>query len=338
MNTAAGPVPRVDAAWSAADSWGRVKVRWGVGRMRYTVLPGLYALGDPDPDSPVLVTANYKLSFDHLRRAMAGHDAWILVLDTRGVNVWCAAGKGTFGTEELVGRVVLAKLAQVVTHRRLVLPQLGAPGIAGFEVARRCGFRVSWGPVRADDLPEYLAAGRRATPEMRRKSFGIGERCALVPVELVAALKVLLPVAAAVAVLAGLGGGPFPSELADHGVTAAAVLLGAVLAGAVLAPLLLPWLPGRAFSVKGAALGLVVGITVVAARGAYAADLAHRVEATGWLLVGAALAAFLTMNFTGSSTFTSLSGVRREMRVAVPLQAAGAVAGLVLFISGRWLL
>jgi hypothetical protein len=44
------------------------------------------------------------------------------------------------------------------------------------------------------------------------------------------------------------------------------------------------------------------------------------------------------MNFTGSSTFTSLSGVRKEMAVAVPLQAGFALAGALLWMGGRWLL
>ena len=43
--------------------------------MRSTVPPGLYALGEPGRDSDVLVTANYKLSFDMLRRALHGLDA-----------------------------------------------------------------------------------------------------------------------------------------------------------------------------------------------------------------------------------------------------------------------
>ena len=78
-----------------------MKVRWGIGRMNYRVDPGLYSLGNPDALSPVLVSANYKMSFDRLRESLPGRNAWILVLDTDGVNVWCAAGKGTFGTEEL---------------------------------------------------------------------------------------------------------------------------------------------------------------------------------------------------------------------------------------------
>ena len=69
--------------------------------MRYRVDPGLYSLGNPDSSSPVFVSANYRLSFNALRGSLKNSNCWILVLDTKGINVWCAAGKGTFGTEEL---------------------------------------------------------------------------------------------------------------------------------------------------------------------------------------------------------------------------------------------
>jgi acetyl-CoA decarbonylase/synthase complex subunit gamma len=41
------------------------------------------------------------------------------------------------------------------------------------------------------------------------------------------------------------------------------------------------------------------------------------------------------MNFTGSSTFTSLSGVKKEMKSAIPLQISLSVIGLALFITGK---
>ncbi|MEK7826367.1 MAG: mercury methylation corrinoid protein HgcA, partial [Thermodesulfobacteriota bacterium] len=114
VSTPAGSVPRVSSELQWRDHWGAVKARWGVGRMDYAVDPGLYALGNPHRESPVLVSANYKMSFDELRSALPGRDLWILALDTKGINVWCAAGKGTFGTEELVGRIESSGLNQVV--------------------------------------------------------------------------------------------------------------------------------------------------------------------------------------------------------------------------------
>ena len=125
----------------------------------------------PMTDSPVLVTANYKMSFDCLREALPGRNAWILVLDTEGINVWCAAGKGTFGTEELLRRIAASGLKEVVKHRDLILPQLGAPGVSAHLVRKQSGFKVHYGPILARDAAAYLDAGLRATAAMRRKTF-----------------------------------------------------------------------------------------------------------------------------------------------------------------------
>jgi hypothetical protein len=151
--------------------------------------PGLYKVGTPESLSPILVTANYKLTVDALRSALDGVDAWILVLDTKGVNVWCAAGKGTFSTDELVRQVQSTGLSEIVSHRKLVVPQLGAPGIAAHEVRRICGFKVVYGPVRARDIKAYLEAAMDATDDMRRVTFGLGERVEVIGVELTAVLK-----------------------------------------------------------------------------------------------------------------------------------------------------
>jgi CO dehydrogenase/acetyl-CoA synthase delta subunit len=186
---------------TAANHWDHFLARCRVNRSGHRVEPGLYALGNPTPDSPVFVTANYTLSFDALRSSLPGRDAYILVLDTQGINVWCAAGKGTFGTDDLVGRIEATALRDIVHHRTLTLPQLGAPGVAGHEVKKRTGFKVEYGPVRAADLPEYLTTGE-ATPDMRRVRFTLRDRLTLIPVELVGGVLLLL-VAAGVGYLLG---------------------------------------------------------------------------------------------------------------------------------------
>ena len=332
--TRVGPVPRITSTLTLADRWGSIKARWGVGRMRYTIEPGLYALGKPDEQAPVLITANYKMSFDRLREALPGRHAWVLVLDTNSINVWCAAGKGTFGTEELVRRIESSGLEQIVAHRELILPQLSGPGVAAFLVKKLSGFKVIYGPIKATDLPAFLDAGLKATPEMRRKTFTIKERTVLVPVELVSTLKWALIILPAFFFLGGLGGqAGFWSSALDHGLLAMVALLCAVAAGAVLTPILLPWLPGRAFSLKGLAMGLITAIILAAFRAGNLSDLAGRVEILAWFLIIPAIAAYLAMNFTGASTYTSLSGVKKEMKWAVPLEIAASVAGLFLWLG-----
>jgi CO dehydrogenase/acetyl-CoA synthase gamma subunit (corrinoid Fe-S protein) len=182
LETPVGTAPRVKTRLGAADVFGRWQMRWGIGRDRYRIAPGVYAVGSPTAGSPVLVTANYKMTFDALRREFEGVDAWVLALETYGINVWCAAGKGTFGTEEVVRRVEAARPADLVSHRKLVLPQLAAPGVAAHEVRRRCGFSVVYGPARARDLRAFLGAGMVAPPRARRVTFTTSERLALAPV------------------------------------------------------------------------------------------------------------------------------------------------------------
>jgi len=302
--------------------------------MRYTVDPGLYAVGNPDAQSPVLVTANYKMSFDRLRAELSGIDAWILVLNTDGINVWCAAGKRTFGTEELVRRIESSGLARVVAHRKLIVPQLGGPGVAAHQVKELSGFRVVYGPIRAEDLPAFLESGMKATPEMRRKAFDVRERTVLIPVELVQAVKAAFYIVPVFFILGGLlGRGGFWSAAIHHGVGAALTLLGAIITGSVMTQILLPWLPGRAFSVKGIFPGLAAAIAVMAMQARFFAGQASVAELLGWAFLVVALASHLALNFTGASTYTSLSGVKKEMRWAVPAQIAGAVVGLGLWLG-----
>ncbi|GFK94050.1 Corrinoid/iron-sulfur protein large subunit [Fundidesulfovibrio magnetotacticus] len=327
LETPAGPVPVVKTRLERPDRLGAALVRLGVGRGDYRVAPGLYAVGSPGPESPVLATANYKLTFDSLRRELSGLDAWLLVLDTRGVNVWCAAGKGTFGTRELVRRIGAVGLERVVRHRRVVVPQLGAPGVNAREVKAGSGFRVLFGPVRAADAPAYLAAGMKATPAMRRVDFPAAERVKVGLVEFANERKTLAWAAVAFFALAGLGSGWFSFARAFTGLCwgMGSLLLG-FLAGNVLLPLLLPRLPGRAFSLKGAEAGILAGAA------ALLAGLPAAGAAGAWLgaVVGGS---WWGMHFTGSSTYTSPTGVEREMRRAIPAQAAGLLAALALW---RW--
>jgi hypothetical protein len=336
IKTRAGEVPRISSTLRLCDHLGTFEARWGIGRMNYRVDPGLYALGNPNEQSPVLVTANYKMSFDELRAAIPGQDAWILVLDTRGINVWCAAGKGTFGTAELVARIESSGLSQVVSHREMILPQLAGPGVSAHRVKKFSGFKVIYGPIRAMDLAVFLDGGLRATPDMRLKTFTIRERTVLIPVELVGALKwalIVVPVFFFVDSIWGTAG--FATNARSQGFYSVLAILMAIFSGAVLTPLLLPWVPGRAFSFKGLILGIVTTLFFVAYRWDNWDTWAVRLETVAWFLLIPAISAYLAMNFTGSSTYTSLSGVKKEMRWALPLQIGAGIFGLALWIGSH---
>lgn len=329
-----GEIPQISSSLTWADRMGSFKARWGIGRMHYTVEPGLYALGSPNAQSPVLVTANYKMSFDRLRESLPGHDAWVLVLDTQGINVWCASGKGSFGTKELVRRIQSSDLDRLVSHRNLILPQLSGPGVAAHEVKRLSGFKVVYGPIRAKDLPAFMEAGLKATPEMRIKTFTTWERIVLIPVELVNALKALVIIVPVIVIISGfLGPGGFWENILSYGLFSIPALLVAIMAGAVLTPLLLPWLPGRAFSLKGLLMGLLTAALLLVSRWGDLGAWEARLEILAWCLLALAVTTYLAMNFTGASTYTSLSGVKKEMRWALPLEIGICFAGLALWVS-----
>ncbi len=301
----------------------RLAFRIGIGRSGMTVTPGLYALGTPGPEAPVLVSANFKLTYDRLRTSLEGRNAWLLILDTKGINVWCAAGKGTFGTEELIRQIESSGLKMLLSHYDLILPQLGAPGVQAHEVRKRTGFRVCYGPVSLEDIGEFLDSGMEATPEMRRKTFPLSERAELMPLELVQSWKVLPGYALISLILTFVFHGPkSPTLLYD---LSPAII--AIAGGACITPLLLPFIPGRAFALKGALVGTLFAFLFI---GMAAPPLPYSIFIVGTV---PAISSFLAMNFTGATTFTSLSGVRKEMRYALPFQAgliAAAIAGRII--------
>lgn len=161
------------------------------------VRPGLYRVGNPGQDSPVLVTGNFDLTVRRLVKAVDGRvDAWLLVVDSAGINVWCGAGAGYLTAEKVVTALRSSALAQVVGHRRLILPQLCANGVDGHQIQKATGWGVTWGPVRAADIPAYLAAGARKTDAMRRVRFPLLDRLEMCTVTLgFYGLLILLPLA-----------------------------------------------------------------------------------------------------------------------------------------------
>jgi hypothetical protein len=322
----------IDSSWLLKDHLGALRVRFSIGRNSYRVHAGLYKLGHPGKDSEVIVTSNYKLSFDLVRKSLAGLHAWILVLETYGINVWCAAGKGTFGTKELIRQVKDSCLDQYVSHRRLIVPQLGAPGVSANQVKEASGFSVKFGPVRADDIKAYLAAGYKKTEVARTVQFNLKDRLILTAVELANSLPYLLAAIIFFALLSGIHTEGYDmGRIWTDGRMAGSYILAAYISGAFLAPLLLPLLPFRHFGGKGLVAGLLVfGLVALAGY----ADMPLP-ALLGWFLISGAISSYLTMNFTGASTYTSLSGVRKEMRIFVPLQIVCSLFGLSLLIISK---
>ncbi len=304
--------------------------RQGVNRNNYKVTPGLYALGRPSAESDVYVTSNYKVSLDALR-CFAPVNSWILILDTHGINVWCAAGKGTFGTAEVVRLIKKCRLSELVSHRKVILPQLGAPGVSAFEVKKLTGFAVTYGPVEAKDIQTFVTNGYKASKEMRRVGFNLKDRLMLTPLEFFQSMRFSLLLMVLILLIGLLG----PYTLSD-GVWIWHVVVWAVslsLVGAVVFPLCLPLLKGNMFSRRAMPLTLVWGVTFVLLqlRTGYGT-----LEGVGLLLAGAGMIELFALNFTGATPITSYSETKVETLRALPYIVALIVVGCIVFGLSVW--
>ena len=294
--------------------------------MDYMVPPGLYAIGHPDQDSPVLVTANYKMSYDIIRSVLGARNCWLLILETYGINVWCAAGKGTFGTEELIQRINISGLAQIVRHRSLILPILGAPGVSAHKVKKQTGFAIRYAAIHAKYIPEYLDNGMKTTPSMQEMTFTTYERAILIPVEFVESLKPTAIVLMALFVIL------FALQGYASGLKAVFAYVGAVLAGIAVTPFFLPWIPGRSFAFKGALTGLIWSVIFYILADGSAWSPFITIAA---FLMLPAVSSFYALSFTGCTPFTSRSGVKKEMRIALPAMGCALIAGILVAIIGK---
>lgn len=325
------PPVRQLPATTPSDWYGAVMCRLSnTFRMKYVVTPGLYAVGNPDQNSPTLVTANYRLSLNALRTSLAGRNAWILVVDTKGINVWCAAGKGTFCTGEIVKQLSACDLTSRISHRTLILPQLGASGVSASKLQKTSGLSVKFGPVRASDLPKYLDNNNTATPEMRRVQFSFIDRVKLVPMETIPAFRKTGVFWVIAAVLFGMTRSSIIYKQAITGVVPLVIAgLTALFTGTVLLPLLLPFIPGRAFSLKGLVAGLIGAIAII-----FLSPICRSTPflAAFTLLSVPAFSSYLAFLFTGSTTYTSPSGVKKELKIAWPLYLASAGISAVLLL------
>jgi hypothetical protein len=248
------------------------------------------------------------------------------VLETFGINVWCAAGKGTFGTEELIKRIKSVNLSSLMKNRTLILPQLGAPGVAAHIVTAQTGFKVIYGPILAADIPKFLANGLKIDPAMRNVTFTLKERLAVVPVELVQSWKMALPALVYTLLLRLISG----NLISWPTVGGFLPYLAAIVIGCVIVPALLPFVPGKSFAFKGWLAGIVATFVFVRLYG-------HTtVDTVAYILILPAISAYLALNFTGCSTYTSLSGVKKEMKIALPLLIFSAIFGIALQLYSTW--
>lgn len=331
IETPVGLVSVLSTEMVTKDLWTSLKARMGIRRNDYAIPPGIYAVGKPDKDAPVLVTSNYKLTLDKLRIELKDMNLWILVIDTKGVNVWCAAGKGTFSTEEIIYRVKKHKLANLVAHKTLILPQLGAPGISAYQMSKFTGFKAIYGPVYSRDIREFLKKDFTATDEMRKVRFNLTDRLEVSLLETVMAVKFLPYIFLIFAALKFITGGYNLVALVSEALQNTMAYGIAILIGTIVFPAVLPFLPFSMFTAKAGLLGIVWSILVMANARVFGFE-SDIFSSSSNLLLMTSLVGYIGLNYTGSTTFTSLTGVKKETRAVIPVLISMVVLGVGLII------
>ena len=302
------------------------------------IKPGLYRAGNPSPESPVLVTANYELTYYTVMRAIAKNDidAWVLVCDTAGINVWCAARGIHFDSDDVVLMVRLTGLSEIVKHRELILPQLAAAGMSPKDIRRRTGFRVQYGPVRINDLSKWLEL-RKPKPkprEMATVTFNLRERMeqtvAHVPFLFAAILG--KPVAAILGVITLISllslAIPtvftviFPFSL--QALLVVGEFVFALAANALVLGILFPILPSKGNSFWRRGLGLAA-ITVPLAVLIMVVMGVHWTVLITWMVVQFVISTSMTMDWSGMTSVSDPKVIRREYPYLILTLKVGAV-------------
>jgi len=137
---------------------------------------GIVKIGNPNRNSPVLITGNFHLTVTRVKRALKSLDAYLLVSNSRGINVWCAATGGLFTNHDVISTLKISGIEQFVDHRNVILPQLAGTGVETTPIKQKTGWKVIWGPVYAKDIPMFLENNFKKSTSLRKTRFTLIQR------------------------------------------------------------------------------------------------------------------------------------------------------------------
>ncbi len=277
----------------------------------FAVRPGIYYLGDYAPDAPLLVTGNFYLTLFSLVRQLNDRSVRLLVIDTEGINVWCSSGKGKFSAREIIDKARACSLLTEDKKLELVLPKLSLAGVKLSEL-KEAGVKAVIGPLRAEDIPEYLDSDKLKNCLQDRVRFDFKQR-----------LFTAVPTAVQF----------FYNFLGIYVITFGWLDQSIVWITTALAfsyPLLFPYLPGKLFATKGISLSVAAWIPVMVFL------LIYRELSISFILFQSAFIAatsiLVGLGYTGNSPISNYTLVRREIAKFLPVVVGLYVLALVIYI------
>ncbi len=287
----------------------------------YAVEPGLYYTGDRyDHDSPLLVTANYHLTVFLLVRRLRRENVRLLVVNTDSINVWCAAGKGTFSNDAIFQQLNRYEqhLPKDDGRLKLILPKLCLAGV-DLPALREAGCDATIGPIYGKDLPAYLSTEPCKDRDTDRVLFGLQSRLFTMPPGLLQTLKYGVTLLLALWLVQQI----WPFALPVAGVLGLTVVL------TIAYPVCFPYLPGKWFAVKGLSLAIVVSTALCALA---AGGLVSRGNLITAVLFTLASGMFFGQSYSGNSAVSNVTSVRKETARLLPVYVLLYLATLAAFI------
>lgn len=142
----------------------------------FPVPVGLYKVGHPADNSPIIVTGNYELTVRRVAKTIQGLDCWLLVCDSRGINIWCSSLSGHFSDKDIICAIRLTRLSNHVSRREIIIPQLCGSGVDIKNISKETGFEPVFGPVYIEYVKDYLDNRNRDESRLRKVKFGFRER------------------------------------------------------------------------------------------------------------------------------------------------------------------
>jgi len=122
-----------------------------------TVTQGIYEIGGPDENSPVLITTNFSLTYFIVSGEIEGSrvPSWLLIMDTEGLSVMTAWAAGKFAGDAVATFVKKCGIADKVAHRKIIIPGYSA-AISGEMEEDLPDWEIMIGPRDASLIPKFL--------------------------------------------------------------------------------------------------------------------------------------------------------------------------------------
>lgn len=273
-----------------------------------SVEPGLYYTGNSyDISTPMLVTANYHLTAFLLWRTLKGRNVRILVIDTKGINVWCSSGKGQFNVEQIMLQLERYSHNDLTDtdELQIILPKLSLSGIS-LKEASLAGLKPVIGPIYRQDIPKFLENKPYKDCAENKYRFNLRDRLFTLPASLIQFGKYMFKGVVPLFIWHAF----FPT-----GIHWQPIALGIFIGFLFIT--LFPLIPGRRFGTKG----IVLGITLASLQYYSSDHIFQFIEQLGYTLAILGLSILFALYYTGNSGASNYSLVKKDIIALLPVSA-----------------